>query len=226
MAMKEVSGILECELWESYRKFSNEKITSIAKLLYKKPLTFSEIRDQVNLDKNNLNHYLITMRNAHIIKKIKQEPGRSARRYQRDTGYDKYSLTRYGLTLLEASETVKELIKDLDEKEIFKATSYKLCRTCMDRLLDADSVLAGEEGNKMREAMIIEAKCAGLSVEDTAELFKTQPDFDLKKYTALISEIWSKENKSYSCERLQEACKNYVSPYCKFCRMIAEPITT
>jgi len=204
-----VKGILETELWESYRKYSNTHINTIASHLLGKDLSFSQLKEITDLDKNTLNHYLITMRNAHLVKKIGEI----------------YHLTKYGAVLFEAALKAKDLSECLDEKETFKPISFPLSRICMDRLLDKNAVLEGDEGNKMKEAIIQEAKCRDLSLKDTVDLFKDQPDYDFKRYEEKIHEIWDRGSKErVRCPFLKKNCSTYVSPYCRICEIVAKPL--
>jgi len=68
---REVKSTGYCDIWEALRKFANENIMQITKILYSEgALTLSEIRDRTGISTNILNHNLIEMRRVDLVKKI------------------------------------------------------------------------------------------------------------------------------------------------------------
>jgi DNA-binding HxlR family transcriptional regulator len=83
----EITAIKSCDLWIGLRKFANRDVSLIAKVLFEGgPLTFSDLTGKTDLSKNVLNHDLIEMRKAEIIKKVDRV----------------YCLTVYGALLFES----------------------------------------------------------------------------------------------------------------------------
>jgi DNA-binding HxlR family transcriptional regulator len=100
----EVEGVITCDIWHALRKFSNKNITQIADALRSGPLTMGELRDITGISTNILNHSLIEMRNADLVKKIES----------------KYYMTVFGKEILESLEVVLKKLHPIPKEELFK----------------------------------------------------------------------------------------------------------
>lgn len=100
----EVEGIITCDIWQALRKFSNKNITQIADALKSGPLTLGELRDLTGISTNILNHSLIEMRNADLVKKIES----------------RYYLTVYGKEILESLEVVLKKLHPIPKEALFE----------------------------------------------------------------------------------------------------------
>jgi predicted transcriptional regulator len=190
-------------LWHSYRKFANKTIYSIAKLLYERPLSFSNIKKATELSTNILNHNLIDMRNAHLV--------------ILDDIDKKYYLTQYGALLLESSENLKISLKDIDIEKLFSPINC-IPSYCMRSILEATDIeLDDQEGKEMIKAIIAESKHIGLSFEDMSRLFKYHTHhLDPEKFNNI-------EPAHYNCKRLKRDFPRLVTSYCGKCKSKKEP---
>lgn len=71
-------------------------------------------------------------------------------------------------------------------------------RPCMEWALE-NSDLTGGEGNAMRHAIVVEAKFAGFSREDTIRLFEHLPDFSRKITDKQVDNAWKNDQHTYNC---------------------------
>ena len=90
-------------------------------------------------------------------------------------------------------------------------------RYCMRGLLVDNVSLDGGEGHAMRVAISAEAYNTGLSVEDSVNLFKNQPDFDEAMTRGHVEYVYSQGYHRFSCRTLKDQCSVLVSPYCSKC---------
>jgi hypothetical protein len=90
-------------------------------------------------------------------------------------------------------------------------------RSCMKSLLASKTPLEGSEGHEMRVAIAAEAWNIGLSVDQTIELFKGQPDFNPETTRRHVEYIYSQGYYPYKCDTLREKCRSLISTYCIKC---------
>ena len=90
-------------------------------------------------------------------------------------------------------------------------------RQCLKEVLAAKIPLVGSEGNDMRVAIAAEARNVGYTIEQTIELFKDQPDFNLDITRNYVEYIYANGYLPYSCNTLRGKCNSLISPYCVKC---------
>jgi len=90
-------------------------------------------------------------------------------------------------------------------------------RQCLKEVLAAKIPLVGSEGNDMRVAIAAEARNVGYTIEQTIELFKDQPDFNLDITRNYIEYIYANGYLPYSCNTLRGKCNSLISPRCVKC---------
>ena len=101
-----IDVIKKCDLWIAIKKYANADNSLIAETLCKfGALTSGELRDKTGLSTSRLNHSLVDMRNAEIIKKV----GKT------------YCITIYGALILESIKEIKEKLRNVPEASLLGA---------------------------------------------------------------------------------------------------------
>ena len=90
-------------------------------------------------------------------------------------------------------------------------------RPCLEEILAAKTPLEGSEGHEIRVAIAAEAWNVGYTIEQTIELFKDQPDFNLDITRNYVEYIYANGYLPYSCNTLRGKCNSLISPYCVKC---------
>lgn len=104
-----LKAVKSCELWDALRKFANKDVALIARLIYEDgPRTLGELRDKSGLTTNKVNHTLIDMRGADLVKKI----GR------------RYYLTKYAAVLLESLNEIRKGVTNIPEDSLLKPVPF------------------------------------------------------------------------------------------------------
>ena len=100
----EIEGIITCDIWHALRKFSNKNIAQIADALMSGALNLGELRETTGISTNILNHSLIEMRNADLVKKIES----------------RYYLTVYGKEILASLKEVLTKLHPIPKDVLFE----------------------------------------------------------------------------------------------------------
>jgi hypothetical protein len=87
---------------------------------------------------------------------------------------------------------------------------------CMTRALEEKVPLIGADGHNMRFAIAVKARHIGMTVEEAAELFQDQANYNYEISLSKAEEAWSYDN-PWSCETLQDKCGQIVKKYCSTC---------
>jgi hypothetical protein len=119
--------------------------------------------------------------------------------------------------IIEKRDTIQNTESEQNKSKRTPARLGSVLRPCMQGVLDAKTPLNGSEGNSMRVAIAAEALNIGLSIEQTIELFKDQPDFNIGITRKKVEDIYSRCYSRYKCETLQDQCGSLVSSYCSNC---------
>ena len=90
-------------------------------------------------------------------------------------------------------------------------------RPCLKAVLDSGNCLEGSEGNDMRVAIGVEAKCAGISIEEATKMFSLLPDFNEKITRGYLEYIYNGSYSRYRCDTILEISGSIIAPYCMKC---------
>lgn len=88
---------------------------------------------------------------------------------------------------------------------------------CMIRALEDRVPLNGAEGHNFRMAIATKARHIGMSLEEAAELFQNQPNYNRDISINKASEAWDYDYQPWTCETLQDRCGEIVKRYCGTC---------
>ena len=105
-----VKGTVTCDIWEALRKFANENIMLVTRILYSEgPLTLGDIRERTGITTNILNHNLIEMRRVDLVTKVGS----------------KYYLTKYGAVLFEGLGEVLNKVHPISPEALLEPQEDK-----------------------------------------------------------------------------------------------------
>ena len=90
-------------------------------------------------------------------------------------------------------------------------------RLCLKAVLDSGNCLEGSEGNDLRVAIGVEAKCAGIPIEEATKMFSPLPDFDEKITKGYLEYIYNGSYSRYRCDTILEKSGSIIAPYCMKC---------
>lgn len=90
-------------------------------------------------------------------------------------------------------------------------------RPCLKGVLESGQTLEGSEGHEMRVDIAIEAKCAGMSVDEAVNLFRNLPDFNETVTRGHVKNIYSHSYKRRRCDTILDKSKNIILPHCQNC---------
>lgn len=100
-----VKGTVTCDIWEALRKFANENIMLITRILYSEgPLALGDLRERTGISTNILNHNLIEMRRVDLVIKVGS----------------KYCLTKYGAVLFEGLGDVLNKVHPISSEALLE----------------------------------------------------------------------------------------------------------
>ena len=106
VAGTDLAGRKTCDVSKAMGKLYKNSSNNIARILYddRTGRVFGDLQAETGLDRNKLNHELISMRNVDVVKLVD----------------GKYFLTWYGALLLENVELCEKALAEIDENMLFE----------------------------------------------------------------------------------------------------------
>jgi len=121
--------------------------------------------------------------------------------------------------LFEQQEPVETKAKPKSKMSLqdIREAGYTDFRPCLRSLLESGQSLTGPEGHDIRVAIAIEAKCAGMAIEEAVNLFRNLPGFDEAITRYHLERIYGGPYNQLRCETILEKAVSIILPYCQKC---------